>query len=450
MSGMMQFAGLAGVMAIMTLIATSGQKIKNAFTTFRNLWIQDIRMDKLLSSAVYLYCLENMKITGFRAKIYNSCKGFLKNQTKEQLLAFDIFPQSKVVFRRGIRFLSIQPGSWIYDPLTGDFEKSVKLLMPRFFWNSNKFIAKAVAEFNSKHESNCRNGDQRFLITMFHGKNKHAPQITMDEEKRSDHRISGSRRLMKETKMGRAKIVQYNTDEVFLDDLFDKTPFEWYAFPDYVMETVNNIRRWYKNRPWYKQKHIPWRHGILLYGTTGSGKSLLLKCIAQDLDIPLFVFDLSSMNNEEFVNFWSEASSNTPCMILFEDFDAVFDGRKNISTEGDEKITFDCLLNCISGVQTCDGILLGITTNHIEKIDSALGVKKDNEVISSRPGRIDDVLELRDMDDECRTIMTQRILELSGQELNDFVIQTQSMTAAQFIDLCNRTALKNGLQKATV
>ena len=49
--------------------------------------------------------------------------------------------------------------------------------------------------------------------------------------------------------------------------------------------------------------------------------------------------------------------------------------------DGDDKrprpaappLTFDCLLNCLDGVERADGIFTIITTNDIGKIDPALG-----------------------------------------------------------------------------
>jgi hypothetical protein len=105
---------------------------------------------------------------------------------------------------------------------------------------------------------------------------------------------------------------------------------------------------------------------------------------------------------------------NVPCIALIEDIDNVFHGRENISRkhgmmsflmaskkkdgEADQPppspLTFDCLLNCLDGVDRCDGVFTIVTTNSIDKIDPALGQPRKLpdgtvEFISSRPGRID-------------------------------------------------------------
>ncbi len=109
------------------------------------------------------------------------------------------------------------------------------------------------------------------------------------------------------------------------------------------------------------------------------------RAIAEDLDLPVFVFDLASMYNNELQEAWSTMLSEVPCMALIEDIDAVFDGRRNASSGNDKQaLTFDCLLNCLDGIQRADGLLVVISTNRIDKIDPALGIP-DEHTGSSRP-----------------------------------------------------------------
>ena len=53
-------------------------------------------------------------------------------------------------------------------------------------------------------------------------------------------------------------------------------------------------------------------------------------------------------------------------------------------------LTFDCLLNCLDGVERTDGIFTIISTNDISKVDPALGQPRKMpdgvlEFISTRP-----------------------------------------------------------------
>lgn len=64
-------------------------------------------------------------------------------------------------------------------------------------------------------------------------------------------------------------------------------------------------------------------------------------------------------------------------IILIEDVDAMFEGRKN--TINANALTYSGFLNTIDGVRSQEGRMVIMTTNHKEKLDPAL----------LRPGRID-------------------------------------------------------------
>src|SRR5438046_10532869 len=76
---------------------------------------------------------------------------------------------------------------------------------------------------------------------------------------------------------------------------------------------------------------------------------------------------------------------------------------------------FDCLLNCLDGVERSDGVFTIITTNDVSKIDPALGLPRKLpdgtvEFISTRPGRIDKAVELTYMEPEDKKRLARRIL----------------------------------------
>lgn len=442
----LQFATLGGIVAILTFMATAGEKFKGFMTSVSNLWLERINIDDLLSASVYKYCLDEMSLFGIRTKVFSGCVLMMKGKPEEQLTAFDILKQTPLIFRKGLRILILKPGEWRFDPSMNDYIRTTDLLLPRIMWNSVKLIEECVFKYNDSNTPiNIK--QKRFKIRRFYGKNKTAPTLVLDETKRSDVLIVGAREMIHEVSIGRAQMLGYNLEDIVIDDSEGKSPFEWYAFPQHVLDSVENVRQWFRSRHWYKAKRVAWRRGWLIYGTPGTGKTLLAKCVAQDLDIPVFLFDIASMNNEEFETFWGQASMHTPCMILFEDFDAVFHGRDNVTPTTEHKLTFDCLLNCISGIESNEGVLMILTTNHIEHMDPSMGVSTEKGTISSRPGRIDDVIQLSNMDEPCRIAMTERILGFRGDDLASFVKKTDGMTAAQFTEMCNRTALQMIFEK---
>ena len=57
------------------------------------------------------------------------------------------------------------------------------------------------------------------------------------------------------------------------------------------------------------------------------------RVIAEDLDMPVFIYDLASLMNNELQEAWSKMLSQTPCMAVIEDTDAVFHWRENMAAQ---------------------------------------------------------------------------------------------------------------------
>ncbi len=248
-------------------------------------------------------------------------------------------------------------------------------------------------------------------------------------------------------------------------------------FPGRVTKLIREIELWRSNRDWYRHKAIPWKRGWMLYGPPGTGKTALARAFAEDLNMPIYVFNLAQMSNAELMKAWADMQVNVPCIALIEDVDNVFHGRENIARknspmpfffqqqkkEGEQQeggkqgsgfgapLTFDCLLNCLDGVERSDGIFTIITTNDISKIDPALGQPRKlpdgtTEFISTRPGRIDKAVELTYMDPEDKKRMAERILGEFPQAYADmlaFIDHYADLqeTPAQFQERCGQIAL---------
>ena len=245
-------------------------------------------------------------------------------------------------------------------------------------------------------------------------------------------------------------------------------------FPQRVKDLIREIELWRKSKEWYLEKGIPWKRGWLLYGPPGTGKTALARAFAEDLNMPIYVYNLAEMSNHDLIKAWTEMQTNTPCIALIEDIDNVFHGRENVvrrpsmftmmvpekkDGDGDKgrgplgpPLTFDCLLNCLDGVERADGIFTVVTTNDLTKIDPALGLPRQlpdgaTEFISTRPGRIDKAVELTYMEAPDKRRMAGKILgayETAHLEMLDFVERFPDLpeTPAQFQERCAQVALR--------
>jgi hypothetical protein len=243
-------------------------------------------------------------------------------------------------------------------------------------------------------------------------------------------------------------------------------------FPQRVKDLIREIELWRSSREWYLDKGIPWKRGWLLYGPPGTGKTALARAFAEDLNMPIYVFNLAEMSNFELIKAWTDMQVNVPCIALIEDVDNVFHGRENVARkhglmpflfprkkeDGGETprapmtpLTFDCLLNCLDGVERTDGIFTIVTTNDISKVDPALGQPRKlpdgtTEFISTRPGRIDKAVELTYMETDDKKRMARRILGEYPEPYQDMLAFVEKFpdlqeTPAQFQERCGQIAL---------
>ncbi|KAF2868253.1 hypothetical protein BDV95DRAFT_597556 [Massariosphaeria phaeospora] len=72
--------------------------------------------------------------------------------------------------------------------------------------------------------------------------------------------------------------------------------------PSSMKELVTDLDGFFddKTETFYFENGVPYRRGYLFYGPPGTGKTSLSKAIASKYDLPLFVFDLSGMNDLKF------------------------------------------------------------------------------------------------------------------------------------------------------
>jgi chaperone BCS1 len=164
---------------------------------------------------------------------------------------------------------------------------------------------------------------------------------------------------------------------------------------------VSDIKAFIAAKEWYVEKGIPYRRGLMFYGPTGTGKTSLTLALAGAFDLRVFAINLGSVeNDEDLIN--AIITLPEKSLLLIEDIDAAVADRDSEEDEDKKPITLAGLLNATDGVFSRDGRILVMTTNHPEKLDSAL----------TRPGRVD-------LKEEIGLLQPPEILTMSNQFLGD-------------------------------
>jgi len=138
---------------------------------------------------------------------------------------------------------------------------------------------------------------------------------------------------------------------------------------DIKKDLLRDVDEFLGAEEWYYKLGIIYKRGYLFYGSPGSGKTSIIKALATYTGFKLHYLNLTSSDMDDETLVKLSANIHSPCMLVVEDIDAIFDGRKNITNS---KISFSGLLNCLDGIFSSSGTIVIFTTNHIEKLDPAL------------------------------------------------------------------------------
>jgi hypothetical protein len=279
--------------------------------------------------------------------------------------------------------------------------------------------------------------------------------------------------------LSRYRLLKHTPQQLGKHIAAQRSPLEDLIFPARVKELIREILIWRNNKAWYQERAIPWKRGWLCFGPPGTGKTALARAFAEELDMPLFVYNLAELGNFELMKAWTEMQAAAPCVALIEDIDNVFHGRENVARsrfggafllprkkkaknnndddqDGDTlasagMLSFDCLLNCLDGVERSEGVFTIITTNDVSKVDPALGQPRrlpdgSVEFISTRPGRVDKAVELTYLEPEDKRLMARRILgefEDEYVKMLEFIDRFPELqeSPAQFQERCAQVAL---------
>ena len=133
----------------------------------------------------------------------------------------------------------------------------------------------------------------------------------------------------------------------------------------------SDFAQFFNSRETYERYGIPWRRGAIFIGPPGNGKTHTIKALINSLGQPcLYVrsFKSDATEQENIAEIFKRARM-APCVVVLEDLDAMIH---------DQNRSF--FLNELDGFQPNNGVVVLATTNHAEKLDTA---------ILDRPSRFD-------------------------------------------------------------
>src|SRR6266404_4552585 len=173
------------------------------------------------------------------------------------------------------------------------------------------------------------------------------------------------------------------------------------------------------------------RKGILLYGPPGTGKTHTIRYLASNLPGHTTLI-ITAAQVALLAQYMSLARLLLPAMVVIEDVDLIARDREQMGP-CDESL-LNSLLNEMDGLKQDADILFILTTNRPEQLEGAL---------ASRPGRIDQAIEVPLPDDIGRRKLVQlygRGLPLGDAVVGEAARRTKGVSAAFIKELMRRIA----------
>ncbi len=429
-----------GGAAIIGTLAVFWEKVKWVINRVTSLFVVRIQLERELARAIALYCWKTMRRGRFGSRTYASFHEFVRTIHRNQVVAFESIGSDPIVFWKGWLPMLLgthNKSSHGDDAVSGpgsSYGKRVIVTFIRGTFNIDKLVIAATDMFNDSLRST--ESRKRFYVEYVFGKLK---TMYDPEKEKSEKEELSTGRSVSHLAVGDRRILKWKLNELGPEQAADGNALGWLVFPPEIDEIILEAKHWLASEQWYRDRGVPWKRGWLLYGPTGTGKTALVRALGQDLDMPVWVYDVASLSNEELQAAWRRMLTRVPCIALMEDLDNIFEERKNAAGEY-SIMTFDALLNVLDGVEPANGVFIVVTTNRIDKLDRALGVPRDGDTISTRPGRVDRVMHLKELDDDCRLRMATRMLYDCPEYIPATVDTGNGDTGAQFQERCLRIA----------
>jgi len=432
----MTLPGMIGGFAVFGVVASLWGYIKSLFHKFYNLFVIEMEVqDKDLVQAVGFLVTTEFKNSGLGARLFRGDVQYVRSKKLNSVVGYECMPVTFTLYWRGKLPILVWSSRW-WDEM--------KIQAPRLFFNVDDFIVEACNKLSVFRQNREMGG--RYEVSWHHGSLGDGDGIKvlgkMAQKGGDDKGDGGGGHDTTSGGKNRCdwRPVGYSRED--LGEPSDRQASEALVLNDECQSAMDEAKKWRARESWFKARGLPWRRGWLLHGKPGTGKTSLVRAMAQELDLPVHCLDLASMTNVDFAGAWGSVLSSVPAVALIEDIDAVFDGRKNISCgEMEHGISFDFLLNVIDGIQNSDGVFLVVTTNHPEKVCEALGVSTLG--VSSRPGRVDRIIEmplLEDIGDKEK--IARRLLKGIDIEHWHDLLDSRIETGAQFQERCVRRAVE--------
>ena len=184
----------------------------------------------------------------------------------------------------------------------------------------------------------------------------------------------------KEMSFGKAKIKNTNDEK-------RKTTFDDVAGADEEKEELAEVVEFLKAPEKYNKLGARIPKGVLLVGPPGTGKTMLVKALANELDVPLYLIKATSLIGEhvgdsasKIQELFEKAQKTAPSIIFIDEIDAIALHRSFQSLRGDVAEIVNSLLTEMDGINDNKAVVTIGATNNPNSIDYAVRSRFEEEI----------------------------------------------------------------------
>ena len=183
-------------------------------------------------------------------------------------------------------------------------------------------------------------------------------------------------------------------------------------------------------------------NGVLMYGPSGTGKTLIAQAVANEsgasfypVQGPEIMGSYYGQSEERLRDIFREATENAPSIVFLDEIDSIAPNRNYVSGEVEKRIVAQ-LLTLMDGMNDREGVIVIGATNREDSIDPAL----------RRPGRFDREIEIgvpgREARKEILDVHTRNMPIADDVDTDQIASITQGFVGADLAALCRESAMQ--------
>ncbi len=181
--------------------------------------------------------------------------------------------------------------------------------------------------------------------------------------------------------------------------------------------------------------------GILLFGPPGTGKTMMMRALANEIRAGFYYVKASNLvsafpgeTEKQLANIFSIAKKNAPCVLFFDEIDALATSRDATGVDDTHKHALTQLLTEMDGFQKINNVIIVGATNRPDILDNAI----------LRPGRFDRLIYMPEPTRSGRArifkIYLGKLPISNNVKIKELAEKTERYTGADIKALCESVA----------